>query len=618
VEKKIHILKPELANRIAAGEVVQRPASAVKELIENSIDAGATEITIVVRGAGSELIHVLDNGEGMNEDDALVAFQRHATSKIASPEDLEHIRTLGFRGEALASIAAVSQVEMKTRTADDELATSLRLDAGAIVERTKASAPRGTSVMVRNLFFNTPARRNFLKSRQTELKNITDVVTRMALAYHEIAWRYISEEEVLFDLKPATSPERVRQLFGERQAKGLVPLHEVTDYLVLEGFIGKPDFTRKTRAEQYLYLNRRSIVSRALQHAVYQAYEHGLEKGAFPFFILNVTVDPHAVDVNVHPSKLEVKFENESLVYRTILSAVKRTLAAHDLVPSLSLSAVQGVPADSALRFEPSVVDHGPLPHSPHHITLDVPDDTQTAGRQINQVFRKIESHLDTGLAVPSSFATKPEREAVVEHRAIGASNERASEMETRAIWQVHNKYILSQIRTGLMIVDQHVAHERILYERVLANFENSLPACQQLLFPQTLEVTASDYQLIGELMDHLSRLGFDIKLFGRNTVVIEGIPSDVRVGNESRILQDLLDEFKNNEHNAQIDVRENLAKSFACKAAIKAGDKLNTAEMISLIDQLFATSMPYVCPHGRPVVVKIPIEELDRRFGRL
>lgn len=615
--KKIHILNPEIANRIAAGEVVQRPASAVKEMVENSIDAGATEITIIVKGAGSELIQVIDNGEGMTEEDAVVAFQRHATSKIASPEDLENIRTLGFRGEALASIAAVSQVEVRTRTLNDDVATLLRLEAGAILEQSKTNAPVGTSVAVRNLFFNTPARRNFLKTRQTELRNITDVITRLALAYPEISWRYLSEDETLLDLPATTPSERVRQVVGDRQMEGLVPLHEETGVLVLDGFIGKPDFARKSRSEQYLYLNRRSIVSRALQHAVYQAYEHVLEKGAFPFFILNIHMDPHAVDVNVHPSKQEVKFQNESLVYRSVLSAVRRTLGAHDALPALSLGTQQDGSVTS-LQFGSFARRSESLAPVDHHITLDVPAAVETDARQIERVFRKVENHLDAGLAVPSSFTVVPHKQTLVEHRPLKPTAEEPAEIETRAIWQIHNKYILSQIRTGLMIVDQHVAHERILYERVLANFENSLPSSQQLLFPQTVELTAGDYQLLSSLFDDLKRLGFDLKLFGKNTVVIEGIPSDVRVGNESRILQDVLDEFKNNEHNTTLDVRDNLAKSFACKAAIKAGDKLNTAEMISLIDQLFATSMPYVCPHGRPVVVKIPIEELDRRFGRL
>lgn len=614
MESKIHILQPELANRIAAGEVVQRPASAVKELLENSLDAKARNITVIVKAAGMEIIQVADDGEGMSEEDALMAFQRHATSKITRPEDLEEIRTLGFRGEALASIAAVAQVELKTRTKEEDVGTLVRIDGNEVKEQTKTSAPVGTSIVVRNLFFNTPARRNFLKSRQTELKNITDAVTRIALAYPEVGFQYISDDEELFNLKPATSAARLRDLFGEKQANGVITVREHNEVLSLEGFVGRPDFARKQRVEQYLFLNRRSIVNRAIQHAVFQAYEHLLEHGTYPFYVLNLTIDPRCVDVNVHPSKLEVKFENESQVYRFVYSAVKRTLAANDLLPSMSLEVAAASPETARLRFGGGGMAEVTRPHvPPGGFHAPSPNDQI----EMERVFRRIESQLDEGLAVPSSFTKELPREKIVQHQPTRPEPRRESEAEARAIWQIHNKYILSQIRTGLLIVDQHVAHERILYEKVLSNFENSLPSSQQLLFPQTLELSPGDYQLVGNLLEDLKKLGFDIKLFGKNTVVIEGIPGDVRVGNESKILQDLLDEYKHNEHDAKLEVRENLAKSFACKAAIKAGDKLNTSEMISLIDQLFATSMPYVCPHGRPVVVKIPIEELDRRFGR-
>jgi DNA mismatch repair protein MutL len=620
MDTKIHILDAEIANKIAAGEVVQRPASAVKELIENALDASAKTISIIVKEAGRTLIQVVDDGEGMSSDDAILSFQRHATSKITAAQDLEAIRTLGFRGEALASIAAVSQVEMRTRQASSDLGTSVRIEGNELKEHAPVASAPGTSVTVKNLFYNTPGRRNFLKTRNTELKNITDVVTRMAIAFPEIGWQYLSDDEQLLDLKPKNADGRLTDLFGERHFRSLIKLDEPSQYLTLHGFIGRPEFARKSRAEQFLFINRRYIVHRALNHAVFQAYEHLMEKGAFPFYALNLELDPKMVDVNVHPSKLEVKFENEPSMYRFVLSAVRKTLGAHDLVPSVTLGSAEiASTPDARMRFLPAQsaqTDLGDV-SMPHHESADI---------DLGRVFRRIERRMgaegaqrDGEATFPTDFQTPmpsvPDR--VVQHKPFSATGEHIPLQESKPIWQVQNKYILSQIRTGLLIVDQHVAHERILYEKALSNFANNLPSTQQLLFPQTVQLSASDYSLAKELIPHLERLGFDMKPFGKNTVVIEGIPADVRVGSEAQILQDVLDEYRNNEHAQTMDARDNLAKSFACKAAIKAGDKLNTTEMLILIDQLFATQMPYVCPHGRPIVVKISVDELDKRFGR-
>lgn len=625
---KIHILRPEVANKIAAGEVVQRPASAVKELIENSLDAGARKITIIVKDAGKTMLQVVDDGEGMTEEDALLAFQRHATSKITSAEDLEAIRTLGFRGEALASIAAVSQVELRTRTRSDDVGTRIRIEGSEIREQTKVPMEPGTTVIVKNLFANTPARRAFLKSDHTELKNITDVVTRLAVMYPEVAWHYVSDDETLLDVKPGSAEDRFIDVFGERHFKSVVRVHEATDYLTVDGFIGKPDFARKSRSDQYLYLNRRSIMNRSISHAVFHAFEHLMVKNAYPFFVLNLTLDPRKVDVNVHPSKQEVKFENESAIYRFVVAVVRKTLAAHDLIPSVSLAddaMIAGV--EQRLRLGSSAsadVSLAPMP-PPGQQAHRVQPATDTAelgveALDIEQLFNRVEQRMSGQQqpsipAVTSLAVSTSSRDRVIPHEALQTGT--AHEKDHHAIWQVHNKYIISPIRGGLLIIDQHAAHERILYEKAVANFDKDLPAAQQLLFPQTIQFGAHDYTLVKELLPHLEKLGFDVKLFGKNTVVIEGIPADVRVGKETTILQDVVDEYKRNEHVDTMDARDAIAKSFACKAAIKAGDKLNTVEMISLIDQLFAMQMPYVCPHGRPVLMKITLEELDRRFGR-
>ena len=621
---KIHILLPELANKIAAGEVVQRPASAVKELVENAIDANAAKISVIVRDAGKSFIQVIDNGEGMSEADALMAFERHATSKIARAEDLENIRTLGFRGEALASIAAVAQVELKTRQEASDVATLIRVEGSEHKERSRTAFERGTSIIVKNLFYNTPARRNFIKTNVTELKNITDVVTRSAIANPQIEWLYVSEDEVLMDLHPAPPQRRLADIFGEKLAESLVSVREQTDFLTIDGFIGKPEFARKTRVDQFVFLNGRPIFSKMINHAVFQAYEHLLIKGGYPFFILNFTVDPKRVDVNVHPSKMEVKFENESSVYRMVLAVVRRTLAANNLVPTVSFQDGTLASLDEKLRFDQQAwtrfsTQQALQSQQGTPVFSMRPDMAPTIpGFDGDHAVLPLSEIRGQSTPPTTQLPTSGGRGDESRERKTDERREFNSSAASRAIWQIHNKYIVSQIASGVMIIDQHVAHERILYERILGNFLNAIPSTQQLLFPQTVELTASDYSLVKELVPHLEKLGFALKLFGKNTVVIEGIPGDVRVGNERRILQDVVDEFKNNEHASTIDVRDNLAKSFACKAAVKAGDKLNTDEMISLIEHLFLTKMPYVCPHGRPIMIKIPLEELDRRFGRI
>jgi DNA mismatch repair protein MutL len=604
----IAILPEHLANKIAAGEVVQRPESVVKELVENSIDAGAKTISIVIKEGGKSLIQVSDDGMGLNEEDAVMAFARHATSKIRSYEDLETIRTLGFRGEALASIAAVAHVELKTRRAADEVGTLVRIEGGDVREQSKTSAQPGTTITVRNLFYNTPARRHFLKSNNTEFKHIYDVVQRVALSHPEIAIEFTSDGERLLDVKKTSLEERLKNLYGERHFETLIPIREETELLSLSGFIGKPDFARKSRVDQYLFLNKRFIVNRSINHAIYSGFEHLIEKGNFPFYLVSLELDPRKVDVNVHPSKMEVKFSDEQSIYRFVMSVVRKALGAQDLVPSLEMNGSRNFDSSfTSLR-------HAALPR---YLS---PGIGSFAGGRVSPPSTGLgTSPEDITLNLDKLFADIPTvplpAPQAPQHFAHGTRENEAQ--EGRAIWQLHNKYILSQIRTGLMIVDQHVAHERVLYERALSSFDNAVPVSQQLLFPQTLQLSAGDFALAKDLIPHLQAIGFELKLFGKNAIVLEGVPTEVKAGTEGSILQDILDEFKNNQHRVKLDARDNVAKSFSCKAAIKAGDKLSDVEMRVLIDQLFATSMPYVCPHGRPVVVKISLTELDRRFMR-
>lgn len=589
---KINILSEKLASKIAAGEVVQRPSSVVKELLENSIDAGAAKITIVIKEGGKSFIQIIDNGCGMSEADASVAFYRHSTSKISTLEDLENIRTLGFRGEALASIAAMSQVELLTRTDNDEVATKIRIEGIEVKEISKEAMERGTSVTVRNLFFNTPARREFLKNNSVEFKHIFDVVVRIALSHPDIQFKFISGEETVFNLQSNKIQERIRDIFGNKVYDAIIPIIGNTESpyfseLNVTGFITKPDFAKKTRVEQFLFLNDRYIVNRSLNHAVFQAYEHLIEKGSFPFFVLFININPNKVDVNVHPSKMEVKFKEERSVYHLINSAVRNTLSANNLIPSMQLN--------------PESVDTGRFPEFLPH-----PNSSFHFQRQTAYDFTPIFSARGD----IQNYETKTDYEKQIEQ---------ISQFSIPQIYfQVHNRYIIVPVEEGVMIVDQHAAHERILYEKAVSSFSETHNRSQQLLFPNTVELSAGDFTIVNELFLDLEKLGFQLKVFGKNTVTMEGVPLDVKPGQESSILQEIVDVYKENEHQQKLEPRENLAKSFACKAAIKFGDAMNQSEMHALVEQLFKTQMPYVCPHGRPSVMKLTLGELAKRFGRI
>ncbi|MCK9212839.1 MAG: DNA mismatch repair endonuclease MutL [Ignavibacteriaceae bacterium] len=615
---KISILPENLANKIAAGEVVQRPESVVKELMENAIDAGSTLIEVLIKKAGKVLIQVIDNGEGMLEEDVILSVQKHATSKISTLEDLDAIKTLGFRGEALSAIAAVSQLEIKTETHVDELGTLLRVEESQ-VNKEKGSFSKGTSIAVKNLFFNTPGRRNFLKTDTTELKHIINTFTKLALSNPQIAFKLFIDDDLTFDLTSGTLTKRIEEIFGEEMRDALIPVHEETDYISLTGFIGKPSLLKKNKGEQYLFLNNRFVQSKQINHAVFTGYENVLEKGDYPFFILFLSIDYKRVDVNVHPSKLEVRFDDEKDIYNFVLAVIRKSLASFDLVPSLTFQSQPFSSNDEKLRVNPSQrIERKDFSDRP--ISTQEPYKPKAySDNEIDLLFGSLRKNIDTQ-SIPSDDKMPFDADATEvpkqQQTVIRRSDE--DDANTTFIIQLHNKYILSQIKTGLMIIDQHVAHERILYEKALQLFEANFPFSQQLIFSKTLDVDPATYSLLKELYPHLSNLGFTLKFFSRNTIVIEGIPQEVKQGTEEKILFEILEEYHLNEREKKItDAKDNIAKSYSCRTAIKAGDKLSEKEMRLLIDQLFATSMPYVCPHGRPIVVKISLEEFDRRFGR-
>jgi DNA mismatch repair protein MutL len=608
---------------------VQRPESVVKELLENSIDAGSAAIELIVKRAGKSLIQVCDDGSGMIEEDAVLCIQKHATSKVSRLEDLDAIKTLGFRGEALSSIAAVSHLEIKTETRDQEIGTYLKLEENGVIRKDKGSFPKGTCITVKNLFFNVPARRNFLKSDATELKHIIDTFNKISLSRPEINFKLYNEDDLIFVYPEGSLEERIKHVFADNMLDALIPVEEKTEFLNIRGFVGKPTLLKKSKGEQYIFLNNRYVMSKQLNHAVFTAFENILEKGDYPFFILFLELDPSRIDVNVHPSKLEVRFENEKDIYNFLLAVVRKGLGMHDLVPSMSFvsrpdgaedfrSQTEKLKFNNFRKLEKNDFSDRPFRESERERERKTAAGIKFSDEDIDLIFSSITTDLKKSgdLSPAHPFAEKDKKE-FPHTLKTGFPAGAAVPQETSFIIQLHNRYILSQIKSGLMIIDQHVAHERVLYEKALSRLEADLPFSQHLLFPKTLELNPGIYSVIKTLNPFLVKLGFEIKFFSRNTIVIEGVPEDVRPGSEEKVLLEMIDEYAENQREKKLEETDNIAKSYSCKTAIKSGDKLSEKEMRLLIDQLFATSMPYVCPHGRPIVVKISLDEFDRRFGR-
>jgi DNA mismatch repair protein MutL len=613
---KIKILPNNIANKIAAGEVVQRPASVLKELLENSIDAEAKNIEVFIKAAGKTLIQIVDDGIGMTQVDAVESIKRHATSKILLIDDLDEIRTFGFRGEALSSITAVAKVEIKTSQKNKELGTLLFVEESDDVVIEKGNYPIGTSISVKNLFYNTPGRRKFLKANSTELKHITDTFKRIALSYPEISFKFWNNDELVFDFHSANIEERIKQVFDESILQGVIEVEEKTDYLNLTGYIAKPTFLRKSKGEQFLFINKRYVVSKTINHAVFKAYDHLLEKGEYPFFVLFLDLDPKMIDINVHPAKMEVKFDDDRNIYNFVKAIIRKSIGQYDLVPNVSFDNSREM--TSSLKQENhEYIPRGDFSNRPN-LDLSSNQKKEKQGilgdEEIDLLFNTINPNLhNDGLG---SNSEHPFEENVYQHSA-NVNNENSEQASTSFLILLHNKYILSPIKSGLMVIDQHVAHERILYDKAINSFDADIPFSQQLLFAEEIKLDPADYDLLKLIYPYLHKLGFEVKLKKKNIVVINGVPSDVKSGYEVETLKGIIKEYRVNEEEKHLEIRDNLAKSFSCKAAIKAGDKLSEQEMRVLVDQLFATSMPYVCPHGRPIIIKIPLSEFDKRFGR-
>jgi DNA mismatch repair protein MutL len=618
-----------VANRISAGEVVQRPASVVKELLENSIDSGASRITVVIRDSGRQLVQIIDNGCGMDIEDALLSVERFATSKIAGVDDLDTLRTLGFRGEALASISSVSHFEMKTRRESDQLGTLLTSDGGVLDAPRPVQCEAGTMISVRNLFFNVPARRKFLKTNATEFRHIHETVKAFVLAWPEIEWRMINDDEELFHFRTPDVRERLNLFYGEGFGDSLIEVTEENDYLSVGGYLGKPGLMVRQKYDQYFFINRRLIQNRMLTQAVQQAYGELLEERQSPFALLFLGLDPSLVDVNVHPAKLEVRFEDERSIRSMVYPVIKRAVRLHDFSPEATLAA--SAEPEAASR-ESDLAEALPrkLTFTPFSGKAATTGDLyrnyrqgafSTSGSEGRPLFDSSASRSPESDNAPETSPKTMVQESFLAPSAAQSAiadeqNPVAPDKEPK-IWQLHNKYIICQIKTGLMIIDQHVAHERVLYERAIDVMNEAVPNSQQLLFPQKIDLKPWQYEIFEEIGDELYRLGFNIRPFGGMSVMIEGVPPDVRDGTESTILQDMIAEYQENASRLKLEKRDNLAKSYSCRNAIMTGQKLGVEEMRMLIDRLFATRMPYVCPHGRPVIIRISLDELDRMFGR-
>ncbi|MEI7708547.1 MAG: DNA mismatch repair endonuclease MutL [Chlorobium sp.] len=615
-----------VANKISAGEVVQRPASVVKELIENCIDAGADKITVSIKDAGKELIRIVDNGAGMLREDALLCVERFATSKITGVEDLDTLQSLGFRGEALASISSVSHFELKTRTAKELLGLRLRYEGGILAEESEVQGEPGTTISVRNLFYNVPARRKFLKSNATEYQHIFEIVKSFALAYPEIEWRMYSDDEELFHLKTPDILERLNVFYGNDFSASMIELSEENDYLSIRGFLGKPVMQKRRKLDQYFFINRRLVQNRMLSQAVQQAYGDLLVERQTPFVLLFIGIDPSRVDVNVHPAKLEIRFDDERSVRNMFYPVLKRSIQLQDFSPDIQ--------ARENDEFSPAPTQEISFRKLAFQ---DIPNRSMST-RDLYANYRA-GAFDDPSFSRPSAlkqedmFSPQSASEYVLPDRELREGDyvlsslllSRLSEDEAvpnpqetePKIWQLHNKYLICQIRTGLMIIDQHVAHERVLYERAVDVMSQNVPNSQQLLFPQKVEFRPWEFEVFEEIREDLNRLGFNLRMFGKQTVMIEGVPQDVKPGTEVTILQDMIAEYQDNASRLKPDKRDNLAKSYSCRNAIMAGQKLSLEEMRTLIDNLFATREPYSCPHGRPVIIKLSLDQLDRMFGR-
>lgn len=609
---KIKLLPDAIANQIAAGEVIQRPASVVKELLENAVDAGATHIKVIIKSAGKTVVQIIDNGCGMSETDARMCFEKHATSKIHSADDLFDIRTMGFRGEALASIASIAQVEMRTRQHGDALGTLLEIEGMKVTKQEACNTPEGTSIAVKNLFFNVPARRNFLKSDPAELKNIIEEFTRIALSYPLVGFQFYSNDHEVFHFRPGNLKQRICAVFDDKYAGQIVQVEEKTYALNVTGFVGKPEFARKTRGEQYIFVNHRFIKSAYLNHAIQNAYDQMIAKDSFPFFVLFLDIDPKRIDINVHPQKYEIKFDDEKLAYTFVNLAVKHALGAYSVMPSLDFNQEDHLNKSGTFNQVPDWIkgknDDGRRGTDENPFTAATVSSYRNKQEtpQLRSNIRNWETVFQT-----EAKTAKPETHTIIEPQ----EEDKLLYKEVASPYQLHNRYIVSHIKSGFILIDQQAAHERILFERFIIQLAHNNKSSQRQLFPQAVELNAEDTAIMQEVLQDITALGFDIQEFGKNSFVIHSFPADILPGDEKRMIEELLEQYKKNLSISKLNKRENIARALALGSSIKSGKKLSIEEMNRLIDELFACENPYTAPNGRFTFVSFSLDELEKRF---
>ncbi|MEP6584054.1 MAG: DNA mismatch repair endonuclease MutL [Ginsengibacter sp.] len=619
----ITLLPENIANQIAAGEVIQRPASAVKELLENAVDADATEIRLFVNDAGKALIQVIDNGKGMSETDARMAFERHATSKIKSIDDLFHIKTMGFRGEALASIAGVAQVELKTKKAGESTGTCIEIENSIVVSQEPVATNKGTNIAMKNLFFNVPARRNFLKSNSSELRHIVDEFIRVAMSFPEIFFSLSSNGQEIFHLEKGSLKQRILQILGNGYNSKLVSVKEETDYLTIYGFVGKPETSKKTRGDQYFFVNNRFIKSPYLNHAVMNAFNDMIAKDSFPMYTLFIDLDPSRLDINVHPTKQEIKFEDEKIIYAFIQSAVKHALAQYSVTPTLDFE------LDNAIQHTDAVSK--PFTSEKQFTATGTSIyKTFTQKNQAHFIDSKSDlEHWDNSSSIPKTNKSSPAPSlengneetnpgnhfpTLLKEKRLPGTNKKPSSDE---FIQVHKTFIIAQNENGFIAIHQQNAHERILYERFVNAMKGKPLSIQRSLFPVSLELTPSDAVLFNELLPDLYLLGYQVEPFGNNTFIIQGSPADVTDGNEKTALEKMLEQYKHFSMDVTFNKREKLLRSMAWQQSVKAGTYLSHDEVKGLVEDLFCCEICNTTPNGKPVFLEFKKEELEKMFGR-
>jgi DNA mismatch repair protein MutL len=596
----IQLLPDSVANQIAAGEVIQRPASVVKELVENAVDSGADCITVNLKDSGKTLVQVIDNGCGMSETDARLCWERHATSKIRVANDLFSIQTMGFRGEALASIAAISEVSLKTKRKEDELGTHIRINGSDIISNVPVACSEGSNFSVKNLFFNVPARRKFLKSNSAELRHILNEFNHIALASPNIEFSLIHNNSQIYNLPKTNLKQRIISIFGKGLSQSLIPVQTDTTLIQITGFIGKPEYAKKSYGEQFFFVNNRFIRQAYFHKAVLQAYDQILPKDSIPSYFIFFQTDPAKIDINIHPTKTEIKFEDEVAIWQILYAVVKESIGKYNLIPSLDFN-------------NEGIIN---IPVLPRDAEIHYPSEN------INKAFNPFEQETKEFYPKTREF-TELQRDTLSNWENLYSGTRAQSENEQKSLLgpdslstrllQIKSRYILTSVKSGLLIIDQKRAHERILFEENLKSAGAYSFAGQQTLFPETIELNSHDYITFIEILDEINHLGFDVRDLGNNTIVVNAIPATAKISGLKDLIYDLLEDYTSDLGDLKIEAKERIARSVAHAAAIPYGKILEQKEMRELVDQLFGCSNPNFSPSGKPVMKILSIEEIEK-----